>query len=446
MINLWKSRGIAVGREASGAAGSVLPARARGVDGKDTIVENVMFLASLQIINYILPLITVPYLVRVLGPEKYGLLMFAQAFIQYFVTLTDYGFQLSASRQIAIAREDKWAVARIFSAVTLLRIGIMIASFAIMLTIVLTQDKFWLDWPLYICSFGVVIGNCLTPTWFFQGIEKMKYIIYITIIPRLLVTAAIFFFIRQAGDYLYFAILNSLGMGITGGLSLYIIFVRFKVPFIETSLTTLIYQLKEGWHIFISSVAVSLFTISNTFILGIYTNNMVVGYYAAGEKIVRAITNLTVPVSQAIYPHVSRLAADSKEETLRFLGKIARHVGLAMGLGSLLLFIFADLIVAVVLGNAFRESVYVIKILALLPTSIFLNNIFGTQIMLNFDMKAAFARILISGGAINVALAIVIAPSYQHCGIAFAVMLTELYICLAMLVYTRHKRCRLVFR
>ncbi len=127
------------------------------------LVENVTSLSIVQAANYLVPLITFPYLVRVLGPQKFGLVAFAQAFTQYFVVLTEYGFNLSATRQIAIHKENPQEVSVIFSSVMVTKTLLMFVSFLLMATIVLGVPEFRSNWPLYFASFLLVVGNVLFP-------------------------------------------------------------------------------------------------------------------------------------------------------------------------------------------------------------------------------------------------------------------------------------------
>ena len=183
---------------------------------KRKILNNFFSLTALQLSNYIIPLMTLPYLTRVLGREKYGLTAFAQAFIQYFILITDFGFNLSATREIAINRESDEKVSRIFSSVITIKIFLLILSFFTLIIIIFNVPKFSADSDLYYLTFLSVIGSTLFPQWFYQGIEKMKFIAIFSVSAKAFFTLGIFIFIKEPGDYLWLPILNSLGFIVSG--------------------------------------------------------------------------------------------------------------------------------------------------------------------------------------------------------------------------------------
>ena len=222
---------------------------------------------------------------------------------------------------------------------------LLIISFLLMSIIVFSFSKFRNNWLLYFFTFGLVIGNFLLPSWFFQGMEKMKYISILNIGTSIIFTVSIFIFVRGSSDFILVPLINSIGSIIMGIIGLRIIFKDFNIKFIFPSLTDIKYQLYEGWHIFISTFAVSLYTISNTFILGFFASNVIVGYYSVAERIVRMVLGLLNPISQSIYPHISSLIIKSKEEGIEFIRKITKIIGIASFIFSLLLFIFAGLII-----------------------------------------------------------------------------------------------------
>lgn len=406
---------------------------------KKALVENFFSLSSLQIVNYILPLVTLPYLVRVLGPTNFGLIVFAQAFIQYFVILTDYSFNLSATREISINREDKNKISEIFSSVMFIKLSLMIVSFLVLTALIFIIPKFRNDRIVYLFTFGTVVGQCLFPVWFFQGMERMKYITFLNIIAKLIFTISIFIFIRKMQHYIYVPIINSLGFLVAGILGLWIVYKDFKIGFILPNFESIRHQLKEGWHIFISRISISLYTTSNTFILGLLTNNTIVGYYSAGEKLIRAAQRLLSPMSDAVYPYISKLTNESREKALSFIRKLVIIVGSGNFIISLLIFIFATPIVNILLGSQYQESIIVLRVLAFLPFLSSLATIFGTQTMLTFNLKEAFSKIVISAGIINVTLALLLVPLYKHIGISVSVLFTEFFVATTMFFYLRYK-------
>ena len=139
---------------------------------KKKLLKNWGALSFLQASNYLFPLITLPYIVRVLGPEKYGLVNFAAAFIGYLVTISDYGFNLSATKEISINRDNKTDINKIFSSVIFTKVFLGFLSVVFLVAIVHLFNIFYKNEELYYITFGIVVGNILFPQWFFQGVEK----------------------------------------------------------------------------------------------------------------------------------------------------------------------------------------------------------------------------------------------------------------------------------
>jgi len=396
------------------------------------ITENILSLFSLQGFNYILPLITFPYLTRILGPDKYGLIAFALAFIGYFQILTDYGFNLSATREISIHREDDIRVSQIFSSVMVAKSLLMIISFIIMILIVSSFDKFRGDWLLYFLTFGLVIGNLLLPTWFFQGMEKMRYISILNIIISLLYTVSIFMFVRNSSDYLYVPLINSLGTIIVGFYSLNLIKRQFNVNFSKPSMADIKYQLKEGWHLFLSSMAISLYTTSNRFILGFFVSNTVVGYYAVAETIIRALQGLITPISQSIYPYFSKLQSKNRSKAIEQLKKILIIIGILSFVLSVILVFCSPLLVELLAGYEYIDSVPLLQILVLIIFAVAVNNILGIQGLVAFGYQKKFSRIVLFAGILHIFILIGLIYILGSTGAAISVVITELIICLLM--------------
>ncbi len=300
------------------------------------LFSNFLSLSVLQAANYLFPLITFPYLVRVLGIEKFGLISFAQAFIQYFIIITDYGFNLSATREISIHRDDKEKINEIFSSVMIIKLSLMILSFIFMSIIVFSFNKFRQDWLLYYLTFGMVFGNVLFPVWFFQGIEQMKWITYLNILTKAIFTVAIFVFIKNQDSYYLVPLLNSMGYIIAGVLSLFLIINHFRVEFKLLTLNKVKYYLNDAWYVFISRILVNIYTSTNIILLGFFYNNLAVGYYSVFEKIVIAAGAIFDITNQIIYPY---LANNYRRSFKRFIQLLKKIFGIYLVLAFLICFV-----------------------------------------------------------------------------------------------------------
>ena len=402
---------------------------------KKNLVENFFSLSFLQIANYILPLITLPYLVRVIGPGKYGLIAFAQALIQYFITLTDYGFILSATRDISVNRNDAKKISEIFSSVMIVKFVLMALSFTLLCFMIMFLSKFRQDWSIYIFTFGIVLGNFLFPTWFLQGMERMKYIALLNIVSKLIFTILIFIFVRREYDYIRVPIITSLGSVVAGLLSLWSIYKLFNVKFVIPKFESIVTQLKNGWHIFISMFSINFYTSMNVFVLGFFTDNVVVGYYAAGEKLIIVAKCLFEPAFQALYPYISKLAAESRERAVKNL-RILLYLTFCVSVLMFLVFIFGTYpIVLLILGRKFVEAVIIVKILSPLLLILPVAHILGSLTLLPFNLDRYFSGIYFSGSFINIFLLFITLYIFRMGAIGAAISSTITQTILTLMMY-----------
>lgn len=367
-------------------------------EDKKRLLSNFFSLSILQTFTYILPLLTLPYLVRVLGSEKFGLVVFAQAFIIFFNILVDYGFNLSATREISVNRENKEKLTEIFSSVMSIKFILIGISFTILSIIIFSFENFSNNIDLYYLTFLWVIGQALFPIWYFQGLEKMKYITIVNITSKLIFTIAIFIFIQNEADYILVPILNGLGFIIGGILSLWIVHKDFNQKFQIQSFKILIIYFKDSSQFFLSRLSSVGYSNVNTFLAGILLSPVFVTYYYLADKAVSVILTLFSPIVQTIYPYLA------KKYNFVFLVKL---VSILMAVSLLVVslgYLFSDLISIILLGeinDIFKNLFYVI--LPIVPISI-LYIMLGAPLLLARGYKKEFNLSIIYGFVIHLLL------------------------------------------
>jgi len=388
-------------------------------EGK-AVLSNFAALSTVQGITYILPIIIIPYLFRVIGPGKFGIIAFAQAFVQYFMILTDYGFTISATKEISLCSHDHHEVSRVFSAVMTVKLVLAFISLILLGIIVFFIPRFRIDWQVYILSFGIVVGNTLFPAWFFQGIEKMKHIAHLNIIGGFLMLLAIFILVRKAQDYLWIPTITSCGFLVTGVWAQAIVFKKFGVSYKFPGYPHLRQQISAGWDIFISNVAINAYTATRIFVVGLLTDKTITGFYAIAEKIAGAVQTFPLlSFSQAIFPRLSKIF--NKDKALAF--EIMRQIQLVTtGISFFCLslaFIFTPEIVRVFCGGDYYSTVLSLRLL-FIAVFFVSANAFRVQFLLVCGKTDVYSRIHVFMSMMGLPLIFFLVASLGFTGAAFA--------------------------
>lgn len=408
------------------------------------LIENIISLFTIKGLEYILAFITFPYLVRVLQVENFGAVVFVQGIIQYFVLFTDYGFNLLGPKEIAQHDSIKER-GKIFSSIFCAKWILLLIS-TIVFICMLIGAKYIndIDITLYSVVYLMVIGNVIFPIWFFQGIQQMRYITIVNIIGRFLSVACIFYFVKAPSDYILAGLFQAIVPLIAGICSWIILWKKYREVFILPKFNNVKQVFIDAWEIFTSTIAINLYTASNIVFLGLLTNNIIVGYFSGAQKIIQNINQLISPVTQAIYPYISKIASNSKNDALKFLRKIVLILGGGNFIGSVLIFIFAEWIVDILLGVGYEQSVLLLRILAFLPFIISLSNIFGIQTMLVFGMKKQFNKVLLSAAIVNTVIVLPMIYFYKAIGVSISMTITEIFVTLSMYYILRKNNLDLI--
>ena len=321
------------------------------------LFSNFFSLSLLQIFSYILPLLTLPYLVKVLGPDIFGILVFSQALIAFFNIFVDYGFNLSATREVSIYRDNKNKLIEIFSSVMMIKVVLILIAFIFLSILIFSFNRFSNDKELYYFTFLWVIGQALFPVWYFQGIEKMKYITMINITIKILFTLAIFIFIQDQDDYLLVPVLNGISSILSGILSLWIIYKYFHQKFTLQNLSILKKYFFDSSQFFLSRLSSVGFNNINTVLIGVLLTPQMITFYYLADKIISVVLSLINPIVQTIYPYLS------KRFKFSFFIKLISYVFITSLIITVFIFIVSDYISLLVLGEYnenFLNTIYIL--------------------------------------------------------------------------------------
>lgn len=404
------------------------------------LLENIFSLMTIRGLEYVMQFITFPYLVRVLGVSTFGSIAFAQSIIQYFTLFTDYGFNLTGPKDIAkhddITERGQY-FANIFWAKMLL-LGIGTIAFGVICWVFRQYTSY--DVPLLVVIYITVIGNVIFPIWFFQGIQQMRYITIVNAIARFCSVVGIFLLVQTKADYLWAGFLQGVPPFIAGLISWYILRKKYPETWCLPTLQGIHQTLRDAKDVFISTVAINIYTASNTVILGFMTNTTVVGYFSAAYKIINCVQQGTAPITQAVYPHVSKMMSHDRAGALRFIKKLLYLFGGGNLVISLILLLGAGPIIQILLGNGYTDSVVMLRILAMLPFIIAVSNIFGVQTMLPFGLHRAFSKIITASAVLNTVLVFPLIYLLGGNGTCISMVVTECFVTLTMGIVLKKKQ------
>lgn len=326
------------------------------------LVKNMISLSSLNFISYLIPLITLPFLVRILGIEHFGAVMFAQSLCVYFMILTDFGFNLSANRLVSINRENIDKLNLIYSETICAKLILLIISlliFSIILNLGPLIDDTQNDYRLFYASFLLVVGNTFTPTWVYQGLEKVNFLVVNTVVNKTIVMLCLFYFIQSGDDFYHVPLIFGIGSIILSVILNAHLAHKFKIKFIKVELLGIFSCMKLSSQYFASRIANEGLMNSVTFIVGLKFGTAVLGYYSLAEKLYRAFYSILGPINQALYPFMAKT-----KDIYKFI-KISSITIIAGFFGSVLCIIIAPYLYNILFPEVSAESVEIFQILCL---------------------------------------------------------------------------------
>ncbi|MDY5738291.1 MAG: flippase [Candidatus Onthomorpha sp.] len=386
-------------------------------DGR-TLVANFGYLSLLQVASYVFPLITMPYLARVIGAEGFGKIAFAAAIMVWFQTIADWGFCYTATRDVAKNRDDKEKVSEIFSNVLWARILLMFVSFVVLSVCVLIIPKLRENADVIMISFLMIPGHIMFPDWFFQAMERMKYITILNIVSKTLFTVAIFLFIKERQDYILQPLFTSLGFVISGIIAMYYILVKWKIRLRISSFKTVLRTIKSSTDVFINNIVRNFYNSFSVILLGFLFGSIANGILDAGRRFINIAESLLSVVSRVFFPFVAR-----RGDKHCMYAKIHITISVMM---SIVLFVFAPILIDLFFTEEFKDATKILRLMSIIIPFSALYNVYSINWMIVNGFEKQSRNITVFSSLIGFVIAYPLIKSFSYYGVGLILIIVYL--------------------
>lgn len=396
-------------------------------DGR-VLLNNFFYLTLLKIAGYVFPLFTLPYLSKVIGVEGFGKIAFASAIIVWIETFTDWGFNYTATRKVAKCRDCIEEQSMIFSTVLWARLLLMIVSFVILSLLVFFVPIFWDNRCVIFATFLLVPGKILTPEWYFQAIEEMRYITYLNVSAKLVFTLAVFLFVKTSEDYVLQPLFISLGFIISGIISMWIV-RRKGVRICKPQIHNITQAIKSSTSVFINNIMPNMYNNFSVMLLNFIYGPAVTGIYSAGKKFSTVATDFMEIVNRVFFPFLAR--------KINYHAKYALYTMVMVVCASLMLFLLAPWVVRIFYTEEFNDAILVLKITSLAMPFVFMSGIYGTNYMILRGKDKLLMKMTIIASLSGFVLSFPLVYYYKYIGTAITFLISSFLMGILPFVYAK---------
>lgn len=395
---------------------------------KKKSVKNGIWLYLLQIFNTVIPLLTLPYITRVLGANKYGVFSIAINIIGYYQVIVDYGFDLSATRKVSLLENDLKAVNKIYSSVIISRFILLAFSFLITIIYIILNINNINQWMCIVILMITLFGNCVSINWFFQGIQQMKYIAIVNVVSRSISVIFIFALVKSRNDLYLYCLLYSISPVISGVLGLIFAKRKFNIKFVHVTFNNILDELKTGWYVFTTQLSSKVFGAIGITFLGIFSKPYEVGIYSAIQKIPNILILAWVPIPQVLYPISSKKFSESFEIGEKFVNRI-KHIFVPIFLlVAISISIFSKGIVDFIFGSDYTLKFYWMIPLLLRMVVAINNNFIGIQTLLAAGYDKRYSKCFQLGVFVTVLSNFLFIYFFKGNGASIAPLCSEVFL------------------
>ena len=379
----------------------------------------------MQSINYLVPIITLPYLTRTLGSDQYGALNLAMSIIQYGVLFINFGFNLSATKKISQNRSSDKYVSNIFWETILSKI-ILFTACLIVLTAISNTEEISNIKTIILIFYIQLFAVAIDPIWLFQGKESLEKVSIIGSIVRLLNIPLLLFFVHSDNDIKTVALIQSSLFLLSSCINLILAYKSKAIKKINTKEIRIIDSLKHSFPIFLGTAAISLYNTSTPIILGVFSNYSEVGVYSASFRLQSACVGIFTVLGQVIYPRVNKIFSENETLGYIFVNRLLKISIPLLITTSIIFYLTVPQISPWLLGEEFTSSEITLKILSPLITLIPISVILAHGILLPLGHTKAYFLIPITIGLLHISYTIYLSKNHGAIGASYSILITEI--------------------
>jgi PST family polysaccharide transporter len=406
----------------------------------NTVFLNFLSLGTLQVINYITPFILMPYLIRMLGVGSLGNINFSQTIISYIVVFVAFGYNYTGTKNVSESSENKAFLSKILIESIIFRLFLCLIG--LLLLLVLTEliekinDVKWIILSFY----GLVISQVLFPVWFYHGLQKMKYVLYLGAISKVIILSLTFFLINDESDYLLVPLINSVSGIIIGVLSVCLILYKLNIPVCFNKLNILDIIRKNyqaGNRVFLQQAYVSMYGPINVIFLGLLSNSETVGYFTIVEKLTYIPVIFFSMAGQAFYPYAVKIFNNNKIEYIHKLKYFSIFIFIFALLISISFLWLHDYIFYLVVGhhNDLGELIFYIMIFGI-PFSAMGHIV--TQVFVTINKQEILNKVSLAIMIVTLSVSWSVITHYDVVGLSVFIVFRQLMVmvtCLAIISF-----------
>lgn len=403
----------------------------------NSVVKNISYLGIFQAVNYIFPILTIPYLVKILGKSNFGIIALSQLIVSYVGLFTDYGFNISATKDVSLNRYNKDKVQNIFSNIVLIKVCIASLCLVVLCAVFFfTSIKYT---EIYLVALLQIIGQVLFPIWFFQGIEQMGKITVFNALSKILSTACIFIFVKDSSQTIWATFFYSTGYVIAGAAAFFYAINKYKIRFLKPDFLSIKEYLYSGFNIFLPTLFSTLILNGGITVLGMFYSTSVVGVYSAIDRLIKAGIGLLSVVTQSIFPNVSRKFAINRKQAVHYIFSVGRKMLVFVIAATFLLSLFSGRILSVIYTQEYRQYSYVFNWLLLWVIFGFLNNFIGIQFLIGSGNGTSYRKSFLIT-AVFILLTFPLIKYFGIDGVLISVISGEIFLTCIMLYTIKQKK------